>query len=192
MITFAFTHNRLHGIPENIFRNTFSCTQSILKPKSAIRLYGGFRAAVRQIDFCLYRRCSGLHREKAGSKMPTTVRKTTKEPTKVPCQQFNLVWRSNDRFGLNIIGQNPGQHSVSALTIQSTQTIGGKGKPRLLIGICQRPQRGNRQVEDNTTALQSFSCIATDTAFLLAKTWLFSIFLVTCQQIPTDIWTTRA
>ena len=185
MITFASTHNRLHGIPENIFRSTFSCTQSILKPKSAIRLYGGFRAAVRQIDFCLYRRCSGLHREKAGSKMPTTERKTTKEPAKVPCQKLNLVWRSNDRFGLNIIGQNSGQHSVSA-------SIDGKGKPRLLTGICQRPQRGNRQVEDNTTALQSFSCIATDTAFLLAKTWLFSIFLVTCQQILTDIWTTRA
>ena len=71
------------------------------KPKSVIRLYGGFRAAVRQIDFCLCRRCSGLHREKAGSKMPAAVRKATKEPTKAHCRQPNLVWRSNDRFGLN-------------------------------------------------------------------------------------------
>ena len=71
------------------------------KPKSVIRLYGGFRAAVRQIDFCLCRRCSRLHREKARSKMPAAVRKATKEPTKAHCRQPNLVWRSNDRFGLN-------------------------------------------------------------------------------------------
>lgn len=42
-----------------------------------------------------------LHREKAGSKMPTAVRKTTKEPTEAHCQQPYLVWRSNDRFGFN-------------------------------------------------------------------------------------------
>ena len=42
---------------------------------------------------------SGLHREKAGSKMPAAVRKATKEPTKAHCRQPNLVWRSNDRFG---------------------------------------------------------------------------------------------
>ena len=33
--------------------------------------------------------------------MPTAVRKTTKEPTKAHCQQPNLFWRSNDRFGFN-------------------------------------------------------------------------------------------
>ena len=33
--------------------------------------------------------------------MPAAVRKATKEPTKVHCRQPNLVWRSNDRFGLN-------------------------------------------------------------------------------------------
>ena len=72
----------------------------MIEPKSVIRLYGGFRAAVRQIDFCFCRRCSGLHQEKAGSKMPTAVPKTTKEPTKAHNQQLNLIWRSNDRFGI--------------------------------------------------------------------------------------------
>ena len=32
--------------------------------------------------------------------MPAAVRKATKEPTKAHCRQPNLVWRSNDRFGL--------------------------------------------------------------------------------------------
>jgi|GEM_PF-4528129 len=32
--------------------------------------------------------------------MPAAVRKTTKEPTKAHCRQPNLVWRSNDRFGI--------------------------------------------------------------------------------------------
>ena len=32
--------------------------------------------------------------------MPTAVPKTTKEPTKAHNQQLNLIWRSNDRFGL--------------------------------------------------------------------------------------------
>lgn len=32
-----------------------------------------FRTAVSQIGFCFYRRCSGLHREKAGAKMTSAV-----------------------------------------------------------------------------------------------------------------------
>ena len=32
--------------------------------------------------------------------MPAAVQKETKEPTKANCRQPNLVWRSNDRFGV--------------------------------------------------------------------------------------------